>query len=565
VLVYAGSGGGPFGEGAAQAVNFRVAYEPPELGGLPPGLRELAGRCLEKDPARRPGVAELLETLAEEADAGASAAMEWLPAPVARAVRERTEAPLPATPTSPAPPVAPPQPQSPPALQTAQPALGTFGPPVPVAPGPAGPPGLPGKGLSRRGLLAVGGGTAAVVGLGALAWALSQSGDDGGDDSTSGGSSGGDTGGDTGGTPPTDSSDQATTVRIAVQAALGGSPLGENMLAAAQVAVDAANDSDAFPGLRFEIVEADDMGLEDQAAAAAQTAIDDERVLAVVGPALSGMVMVAAPLYGEAGLAAVTPTATNPALTEQGFATFLRAVPNDRQVGEAMGDFLALHPAVLAAMVVDDGSSYGVALADAVEERLRGTGYLHSRETFSTDTSDPDPVAQDIISSGADSVAFCGFYDDAAPLADALSFAGFGGVMVGADGIMDQAFIDQTGSGDDGWFVVCSCFDPSASSDGEEFARRFKEESGREPDLTSTRAFDVTATVIEAVGEVGAEADREAVFQELADARFNGIAGEVRFDPDGEYAGDGMPHLFQVNGGAFVPLGPVEDYDHDVS
>ncbi|TDC59597.1 serine/threonine-protein kinase, partial [Streptomyces hainanensis] len=100
VLVYAASGTGPFGRGTPQEINFRAAYEPPRLRDVPPGLRELAGQCLEKDPRLRPDVAWLLAELEEreeESDAAATVAREWLPAPVSHAVRARMETPLPAT------------------------------------------------------------------------------------------------------------------------------------------------------------------------------------------------------------------------------------------------------------------------------------------------------------------------------------------------------------------------------------------------------------------------------------------------------------------------------------
>ncbi|MFF7990995.1 serine/threonine-protein kinase [Kitasatospora xanthocidica] len=63
VLAYAATGAGPFGTGSAQALNFRIAYEEPDLSVLPQGL-EIIGRCLAKDPERRPSVAALIEELA---------------------------------------------------------------------------------------------------------------------------------------------------------------------------------------------------------------------------------------------------------------------------------------------------------------------------------------------------------------------------------------------------------------------------------------------------------------------------------------------------------------------
>lgn len=53
-------GRAPFGDGAAPAVLYRAVHEPPDLTGLPPELRALAAACLDKDPANRPTLDEIV-------------------------------------------------------------------------------------------------------------------------------------------------------------------------------------------------------------------------------------------------------------------------------------------------------------------------------------------------------------------------------------------------------------------------------------------------------------------------------------------------------------------------
>lgn len=78
VLAYAGNGRQPFGAAGSgvHAQMFRIAQEPPDLGELPDGLRELVADCLAKEPARRPGLDEVLERLG---DGGPSDVGPWLP------------------------------------------------------------------------------------------------------------------------------------------------------------------------------------------------------------------------------------------------------------------------------------------------------------------------------------------------------------------------------------------------------------------------------------------------------------------------------------------------------
>ncbi|MEU7239721.1 serine/threonine-protein kinase [Streptomyces sparsogenes] len=128
VLAYAATGVGPFGTGSAQALNFRIVYEEPDLAELPsPGL-EIVSRCLAKDPARRPAVAELVEELAlvPPADGGYTPTevvprtAAWLPGPVARALPATVTALTPPVPSQPV--AAPPAPAPAPAQPAAAPA-----------------------------------------------------------------------------------------------------------------------------------------------------------------------------------------------------------------------------------------------------------------------------------------------------------------------------------------------------------------------------------------------------------------------------------------------------------
>ncbi|MFF3299207.1 PQQ-binding-like beta-propeller repeat protein [Streptomyces sp. NPDC001741] len=97
VLAYAATGSGPFGGGAAHAVNYRVVHQDPDLRALPPALAGVVARCLAKDPGDRPTVAWLLEALGRPEPAageGAFTTDSWLPGPVAdSATRMQAEVP----------------------------------------------------------------------------------------------------------------------------------------------------------------------------------------------------------------------------------------------------------------------------------------------------------------------------------------------------------------------------------------------------------------------------------------------------------------------------------------
>ncbi|MEU1618734.1 serine/threonine-protein kinase [Streptomyces sp. NPDC005722] len=99
VLVFAATGHPVFGEGSRHELARRVEDEEPDLEGLVPPLRELIARCLAVEPADRPLLTDLLGPLAAVAgpaaaadDVGGPRATDWLPAPLAAAVRAHQQA-----------------------------------------------------------------------------------------------------------------------------------------------------------------------------------------------------------------------------------------------------------------------------------------------------------------------------------------------------------------------------------------------------------------------------------------------------------------------------------------
>ncbi|KPC71209.1 serine/threonine protein kinase [Streptomyces sp. NRRL WC-3753] len=82
VLVYAATGRLPFGaaNSGVHALMFRIAQEEPDLDGVPEGVADLVRDCLRKDPAARPGLAEILErTGAQDTVTGGRSRDPWLP------------------------------------------------------------------------------------------------------------------------------------------------------------------------------------------------------------------------------------------------------------------------------------------------------------------------------------------------------------------------------------------------------------------------------------------------------------------------------------------------------
>ncbi|MFD5393403.1 transporter substrate-binding domain-containing protein [Streptomyces sp. NPDC127097] len=82
VIVYAATGGGPYGNADPQVLMYRTVHEEPRLDELTDALRELASACLAKDPERRPALPALMARVGAPGPYGV-----WLPEPVAVQLR----------------------------------------------------------------------------------------------------------------------------------------------------------------------------------------------------------------------------------------------------------------------------------------------------------------------------------------------------------------------------------------------------------------------------------------------------------------------------------------------
>ncbi|WP_143285182.1 branched-chain amino acid ABC transporter substrate-binding protein, partial [Burkholderia pseudomallei] len=104
----------------------------------------------------------------------------------------------------------------------------------------------------------------------------------------------------------------------------------------------------------------------------AQKLVDD-KVVAVVGHLNSGTSIPASKIYSDAGIVQISPSATNPAYTQQGFKTTYRVVATDAQQGPALANY-ARSKGVKSVAVVDDSTAYGQGLANEFEKKAKALG-----------------------------------------------------------------------------------------------------------------------------------------------------------------------------------------------
>jgi branched-chain amino acid transport system substrate-binding protein len=161
--------------------------------------------------------------------------------------------------------------------------------------------------------------------------------------------------------------------------------LGDEQLAFAKLAV--ADDNKAN-GTHITLVQGDDQLNPAIGTTVAQQFISNSKIVGVVGPAGSQVVKAVGPLFGRAGVAFISPSATNPTLTSGAYPTFFRVVDLDSRQGPEDAHFIInkLHPK--AVMIVDDQEVYSTGLVSSMIPVFKSAGISVDHESVSQKVTD---------------------------------------------------------------------------------------------------------------------------------------------------------------------------------
>jgi branched-chain amino acid transport system substrate-binding protein len=156
---------------------------------------------------------------------------------------------------------------------------------------------------------------------------------------------------------------------------------GVEMKQAAELAVDERNDGGGVAGAKVVAMALDDKADAATGKAVAKTFCDDPAILGVVGHVNSGVAIATGKIYADCGLAVITPMASNPQVTESGFATLFRLTNRDDRKGPGLARYLMQKMGKTRALVVDDGTPYGVGLADQFVTGFGAGGTVVARKS----------------------------------------------------------------------------------------------------------------------------------------------------------------------------------------
>lgn len=347
--------------------------------------------------------------------------------------------------------------------------------------------------------------------------------------------------------------DQGPVIKIGSVAPLTGeiAHLGKDNENGVRMAVDEINAGGGVKlgdkTYRLEMVGEDDKADPREGTLAAQKLVD-EGVVAVVGHLNSGTSIPASRIYADANIVQISPSATNPKYTEQGFKTTYRDVANDNQQGAVLASYAATEMKAKRVAIVDDRTPYGQGLADVFERIAKEKGLdVVDREFTTNKATDFNAILTKIRGTKPDLVMFGGMDSTAGPIARQMRELGMNSPLMAGDGSCSPEFIKI--AGDAASLMTCSSAGESINKmvKGEDFMRRYKEKFGTEVQLYSPYSYDAVYVIADALKRAG-KPDRLALVAAMQQTKLEGLSGHIEFDEHGDLK-NGAISVFNVKDG----------------
>ena len=348
---------------------------------------------------------------------------------------------------------------------------------------------------------------------------------------------------------------QEQIIKIGSVAPITGSDahMGKDNENGARMAVDDLNAKGTTIGgkkVKFQLLAEDDASDPKQATAAAQKLVD-AKVAVVIGHLNSGTTIPASRIYSNAGIPQISPSATNPKYTQQGFKTAFRVVANDAQLGQVLGQYAVKTLNGKSIAVIDDRTAYGQGVADEFIKGVKGAGgSIVASQYTNNKATDFNAILTSIKSKKPDIIFFGGMDAVGGPMMRQMKQLGINAKFMGGDGLCTGSLPGLAGDAVGESQVVCAEAGgvPEARRKGvDDFRAAYKKRFGVDVVYTAAYAYDATFAAVEAMKKAGST-EPSKYLPELAKINYPGITGTIAFDAKGDIK-DGTLTLYTFKGG----------------
>ncbi len=309
----------------------------------------------------------------------------------------------------------------------------------------------------------------------------------------------------------------------------------------------------------LELMAEDDAADPKQGTAVAQKLVD-AKVAGVVGHLNSGTTIPASKIYSDAGIPQVSPSATNPKYTRQGFKTAFRMVADDTQLGGTLGRYAVNTLKGQSIAVIDDRTAYGQGVAEEFSKAVEAAGGKLVAKEFTTDkATDFNSILTSIKGKKPDVIFFGGMDAVAGPMLKQMKALGIKAKFMGGDGICSTELVKLGGDAIVDDMVYCA---EAGGVEGEDkvgmdaFRTKFKDKFGSDVQVYAPYVYDAVNIMVAAMVKAGSSDPVKYLPVLAATADYKGVTGPVTFDEKGDIK-NGALTLKTVRGGQLTTLAVI--------
>lgn len=294
---------------------------------------------------------------------------------------------------------------------------------------------------------------------------------------------------------------------------------------------------------KLEFIYQDNESKADSAVNAALKLIEQDNVVAIVGPNSSKQAVPAGGICNERETPMISPWSTNPDTTK-GRPWVFRAAFLDPFQGPVAANFAAKQfGAKTAAVIFDIANDYSKGLADIfkqVWEQKMGAGSLVAFESHGTKDQDFSAQLTKIIDAKPDFIFVPDNYNQVALIVKQAHDLGFKNPFMGADAWGSAELMTLCGKDCVGQFFSTHYAAAGAQGETKVFIDRYNQKYGYVPDDVAALTWDATRIVLQGIQDAGkfnadAKAERKAIRDAIANIKeFKGITGSMKFDAEGD-------------------------------
>jgi len=300
------------------------------------------------------------------------------------------------------------------------------------------------------------------------------------------------------------------------------------------MAADEINNLGGINGRRIDVVFEDDRGSAEEAARLTSKLIDQDKVIAIIAGGTSGNSRAAAPKAQSSHVPMISPSSTDPAVTQVGDYIF-RACFVDSFQGEVMASFAAnTLKAQKAAILFDFNSPYGRGLTEYFELSFAKLGgQIVNKQTYTQGDADFKGQLSTIRAAEPDVIYIPGYYGDVAVIAKQARLIGLTQPLLGGDGWDAPELWPTGGDALNGSYISTHYSSDDPSPGIQTFVEGYKQRYGQMlPDAHAALAYDASKLLFDAIMRVGTTESgklREALAQTK---NFQGVTGVINMGAD---------------------------------